>query len=150
MSLLGFFKKREKNAFKHFRTNELVYETQTFNIGKTEIKLTFEDDTKFVTTVQGEISQYVSGGNDSMYSGRHLVPAQEPMISEAHVTSSLLIAQRFLRNLHGLEQAYYDNPYDMKETKIGKVKKAAIGNSYPFESSESVAKIVPRKQEEIK
>jgi hypothetical protein len=98
-------------------------EPKDYQLGFTEVKLTFSDNRKFTTYIYGTISQYVSCYYDSC----------APML----IKNSYICAQEFITAGFSSPSTYLDDPKSPNEASFGQVVHAEIGNTEEEGYSES-------------
>lgn len=153
MSIFSYFnrkkaEKEEQNKLVELvRTTEIGYKDPAqIEVGKTIVRLSFENKRILNKVIYGQVYQYVSHGNDSSNSyGRRV---EEPRVGEIAVTPSKTQAVYFISSLGNGEGTFTndDNIDNIIESVIGKVIHARILKSYEHNISFNEAIVVPKKQ----
>lgn len=135
------FKKR-KNIDELLSPFRLEYEEVEVDIGKTLIKLKFNDSREFRICVYGEPNQYVSSGGWDSDKGR----ASDPVASdEILIYHSSRKAQDWIRHLSGESHGtFIDDPINTKKVMIGVPESATILTDLSYLMKFQKAKVVKR------
>jgi hypothetical protein len=118
------FKKKKPEAPK--KKLVMKWRNTVFNVGKTTVKLTFADGRRFSIWVYGECDQYInSGWNDG-----------KPSCSPVHVVTSLMLAQRLIKDIGGNDRrTYVDDPKCPQKSASGLLRAAEILHTVVFEET---------------
>ena len=109
---------------------------ESFEIGRTTVKITFNDGRTFVSAVYGLVDQYVNNGQS--YCSSHGVEL-DPRVSPVSVLRSLEMAQNLLKNIRGHEVVTYeDDSRNPRSATTGLVQSIEILKSAPYKVDHKV------------
>lgn len=137
-----FWKKRSPELRK--RTTEIVFNKQTFNVGKTWIELIFDDGISFFKEVEGVVRQDYSLGYDDFITYDNILSLSylEPRVSTTKIYKSIDSAKEYLKCLNGEKLNCLNNDNDVRFVKIGKVIAATIKSTEDLNVEFNVASVV--------
>ena len=126
--ICGWFKSKPKpKKMKKVNKIERDHNPTSYDVGGRYVTLTLEGHSAaFVTKVYGYVYQYISSYPDE--------------VGKVETTSGTEAAQTFIKNLNG-EMTYTDDPKNATQCVVGKVKSAAIGDSFSHTVTHNIAKM---------
>ena len=154
MRLFGWFREKEVEKPKEEplkeRTKKLVYEEETFEVGKTYIELLLKDERKFTTSVLGYVSQYTSTGEPAIGGVYYRRSAIEPKVTKVEVVSSSVVAKHFVQDLLYAERTYVNEIDNPTESVMGQAIQAKIKKTVSSTIVYPVGKVVDKTEEDYK
>lgn len=132
------------------QTLNIVFEKQKIEVGKTTVKLTFDDLTNFETFVIGKASQNFRLGNDEVKRSNPLSdePMREPTIEKIFITDSQKLAEDFIQHRLGFGHTFVNDPTCPNKSYYGTAIKAEIGNTCSYKIDCDVATLVEKINEQ--
>lgn len=127
------------------RTQKLVFHSQDFDIGVSEIEVRFESGAKIKTKIRGRVSQSYDKGCDEHHGAYQIYPMREPEPGNMCIIKSETEAKTFIEQINSDRiRTIVDDPENVTKSVSGKIVSAKLVRSTSCITSYDVGAVVPK------